>query len=186
MFARNVEVMSRIGVQVDADKRCTPRLAPATLKTPGIEQLSLFGQMEAQSDFDAGKMCRKPWAWLLRHVVAIDVTVCPGGFAKDMLGEERAFQWREKRRSLLRAEIDALCFRAYALQRGDVEYVLDALDKVRERDERELGTYRTRALVLDIYDRMQRAIDTGEPYQTLLDPPPADPRVAHPPRETKS
>ena len=29
----------------------------------------------------------------------------------------------------------------------------------------------------------QRAIETGEPYQTLLDPPPADSRVAHPPRE---
>jgi len=27
---------------------------------------------------------------------------------------------------------------------------------------------------------MQRAMDTGEPYQTLLDPPPGDPRVAHP------
>ncbi|MDI3290758.1 transposase [Polyangium sp. 15x6] len=51
--------------------------APATLKTPGIEQPSLFGQMEAPSGFDAGEMRRKPWAWLLRHVVAIDVTVCP-------------------------------------------------------------------------------------------------------------
>ena len=27
------------------------------------------------------------------------------------------------------------------------------------------------------------AESTGIPYQTLLDPPPADPRVAHPPRE---
>jgi hypothetical protein len=49
----------------------------ATLKTPGIEQPSLFGQMEAPSCFDAGKMRRKPWAWLLRHVFAIDVTECP-------------------------------------------------------------------------------------------------------------
>jgi hypothetical protein len=24
--------------------------------------------------------------------------------------------------------------------------------------------------------------ESGEPYQTLLNPPPADPRVAHPPR----
>jgi len=29
---------------------------------------------------------------------------------------------------------------------------------------------------------MQQAIETCQPYQTLLDPPPADPRVAHPPR----
>jgi hypothetical protein len=26
---------------------------------------------------------------------------------------------------------------------------------------------------------MGEAIRTGKPYQTLLDPPPADPRVAH-------
>jgi hypothetical protein len=50
---------------------------PATLKPPGIEQLSLFGQMEEQSGFDAGEIRRKPWAWLLRHMFAIDVTVCP-------------------------------------------------------------------------------------------------------------
>jgi hypothetical protein len=28
---------------------------------------------------------------------------------------------------------------------------------------------------------MQRAIDTGKPYQTVLDPPPTDPNVAHAP-----
>ena len=27
---------------------------------------------------------------------------------------------------------------------------------------------------------MQQAIETGQPYQTRLDPPPADPQVAHP------
>jgi len=29
---------------------------------------------------------------------------------------------------------------------------------------------------------MQQAIETGQPYQTLLDPPSADPRVVHVPR----
>ncbi len=42
-----------------------------------------------------------------------------------------------------------------------------------------IDTYRTKDAILSIYDAMQRAIDTGEPYQTLLDPPPADPHVAH-------
>jgi hypothetical protein len=32
---------------------------------------------------------------------------------------------------------------------------------------------------LEIYDAMGQAMESGEPYQTLLDPPPADPRVAH-------
>ena len=43
--------------------------------------------------------------------------------------------------------------------------------------------YRTKRVILEIYDEMQRAMNTGEPYQTRLDPPPADPRVAHPDRE---
>jgi hypothetical protein len=30
---------------------------------------------------------------------------------------------------------------------------------------------------------MVTAIASGKPYQTLLDPPPADPHVAHPPRD---
>jgi hypothetical protein len=30
-----------------------------------------------------------------------------------------------------------------------------------------------------MYDDMARAMRTGEPYRTRLDPPPADPRAAH-------
>ena len=45
------------------------------------------------------------------------------------------------------------------------------------------GEYRTKRVILEIYDAMQHTIETGQPYQTLVDPPPADPRVAHPPRK---
>ena len=41
------------------------------------------------------------------------------------------------------------------------------------------GAYRTKRVILEIYDMMQRAKESGQPYQALLDPPPADPRVAH-------
>lgn len=37
----------------------------------------------------------------------------------------------------------------------------------------------TKELILDVYDRMAKAIGTGEPYQTILDPPPADPSLCH-------
>src|SRR5690606_3310871 len=45
------------------------------------------------------------------------------------------------------------------------------------------GEYRTKRVILEIYDEMTDAALTGVPYQTRLDPPPADPRVAHPARE---
>jgi len=48
------------------------------------------------------------------------------------------------------------------------------------------GEYRTKRIILEFYDAMHRAMETGEPYKTILDPPPADPRVAHPPRESKN
>jgi len=54
---------------------------------------------------------------------------------------------------------------------------------VKRKDEATHGEYGTEHVILDIYDAMQQAMETGQPYQTLLDPPPVDPWVAHPPRE---
>jgi len=53
---------------------------------------------------------------------------------------------------------------------------------VKRKDEAAHGEYGTEGVILEIYDAMQQAIEAGQPYQTLLDPPPADSRVAHPPR----
>ncbi len=35
------------------------------------------------------------------------------------------------------------------------------------------------------FNTMSEAMKTGRPYETILDPPPADPRVAHPFEDTK-
>jgi hypothetical protein len=42
--------------------------------------------------------------------------------------------------------------------------------------------YRTKRTILEIYDALAEAIKTGKPYQTRLDPPPADPLCCHPAR----
>ena len=54
---------------------------------------------------------------------------------------------------------------------------------VKRKDEQKYGEYRAKRVILEIYDAMAEAMRTGKPYRTLLDPPPADPRVAHPPRQ---
>ncbi len=56
---------------------------------------------------------------------------------------------------------------------------MDTFPIVRRNDEKKFGEYRSKLMILDIYDRMQRAMEGGDPYQTILDPPPADPSVAH-------
>ena len=56
---------------------------------------------------------------------------------------------------------------------------METFPMAKRKDEAAHGEYRTKRVILEIYDAMQQAMDTGEPYQTRLDPPPADPRVAH-------
>jgi hypothetical protein len=53
---------------------------------------------------------------------------------------------------------------------------MDTFPIVRRKDEAKYdGDYRTKRVILEIYDAMQQAIRTGEPYQTPLDPPPGPP-----------
>ncbi|MBK9261998.1 MAG: transposase [Polyangiaceae bacterium] len=44
---------------------------------PNSVQLPLFGKLFDEPEVDVKHARRKPWAWLLRHVFAIDVNVCP-------------------------------------------------------------------------------------------------------------
>jgi hypothetical protein len=52
--------------------------------------------------------------------------------------------------------------------------MLETFPIVKRKDEQAHGEYRTKRVILDIYDAMQQAIETGTPYRTRLDPPPAN------------
>ncbi len=106
-------------------------------------------------------------------------------FALDCGYDGPPFRWDEDRRFLLRCELDAAFFHLYGIERDDVDYIMETFPIVKRKDEAAHGSYRTKEKILEIYDAMQRAIETGVAYQTVLDPPPADPRVAHPPREVR-
>lgn len=82
------------------------------------------------------------------------------------------FQWEPERRALMRAELDGALFHLYGLSREDVDHMLDTFPIVRRKDEATYGEYRTKRLILDVYDKMAEAIQASKPYQTLLDPPP--------------
>jgi hypothetical protein len=82
------------------------------------------------------------------------------------------FRWDPERRALLRAELDAAFFHLYGMSREDTDYILDTFPIVKRKDEDAYGEYRTKRLILEVYDKMSEAIATGEPYQTILDPPP--------------
>jgi hypothetical protein len=65
----------------------------------------------------------------------------------------------------------------------DLKCAMNTLPIECRNDEKKIDDYRSKLLLLEIYDRMQEAITTGRPYQTILSPPPTDPRCCHPPRE---
>jgi hypothetical protein len=55
-----------------------------------------------------------------------------------------------------------------------VDYILETFPIVKRKDEQAHGEYRTKRVILDIYDAMQQAMETGTAYQTRLNPPPAN------------
>ena len=68
---------------------------------------------------------------------------------------------------------------SFPTPRSVVGYIMDTFPIVSRKDHEKYGDYRTTLQILDIYDRMQKATANRLPYETLLDPPPADPRVTH-------
>ena len=92
------------------------------------------------------------------------------------------FVWDDERRFWLRAELDAAFFHLYGIARDDVDYIMDTFPIVRRKDEAAHGEYRTKRVILEMFDAMQTAIDTGVPYTSPITPPPGQgPR--HPARK---
>ncbi len=145
--------------------------------------------------------------WISPRVAELSITAEDmSGFARD-LAAPGPFKWDADRRFMLRCELDAAFFHLYLPATADgawapaereaeqelqalsdafstpqdaVAHIMDTFPIVRRRDEERHGTYRTKEMILEIYQAMQAAIRTGVPYQTRLDPPPADPRCCHP------
>ncbi|MCC6697942.1 MAG: N-6 DNA methylase [Candidatus Hydrogenedentes bacterium] len=123
-------------------------------------------------------------------------------FAQDSGWSGPPFRWDGERRFLLRCELDAAFFHLYLpteangdwhpaenetaddlaqlkasfpTPRDAVDYIMETFPIVKRKDEAAHGYYRTKDTILQIYDAMQRAIATGQPYQTLLNPTPGPP-----------
>jgi hypothetical protein len=119
----------------------------------------------------------------------------------------------EDRRFLIRAELDAAFFHLYlssdshgdwvkaeseseedlqrlkesfAKPRDAVDYIMDTFPIVKRKDEAAHGSYRTKEMILQIYEEMQEAIRTGGEYRTRLSPEPGSRECCHPARAGKA
>lgn len=111
--------------------------------------------------------------WIERRVLELTynaIDMAP--FARDLGFDGPPFKWNDERRSLIRAELDAALFILYGISREDAAYVLDTFPIVRRHEDRQLGEFRTKRLILERYDAMAEATRTGKAYETILDPPP--------------
>jgi hypothetical protein len=131
-------------------------------------------------------LARPITAWIDPRVLELTYTAWDlAPFARDLGYDGSPFRWDVERRFLIRCELDAAFFHLYGLARDDVDFILDSFPIVQHRDEARFDEYRTKRVILEIFDEMERAKQTRVPYQTRLDPPPGDPRAAHPQSETK-
>lgn len=126
-------------------------------------------------------------------------------FAQDCGWFGPEFQADEERRFLMRCELDALLLFAFlpvekessartasnetshemASQimslpsaRDAVVYILKTFPLVEKKDVVTHNSFRTRDVILSVYDAIQLAVETGEPYQSLVNPPPGPPTDA--------
>ena len=116
-------------------------------------------------------------------------------FAQDMGYNNAPFIWDDERRFLIRCELDALYFHLYQIQRDDVDYIMETFPIVRRKDEAAHGEYRTKQVILEMYDQMMALPKMAVPapndetttydvpdvsqWITWLNPGPADLAVAH-------
>lgn len=123
--------------------------------------------------------------WIRRRVLELSFTAWDmEAFARDLGDGGPPFRWDEERRSTMRAELDAAYFHLYGIERDDVDYIMETFPIVKRKDVERYGSFRTKELILDVYDAISATMQTGEPYQTILDPPPGQgPR--HPDRVSK-
>ncbi len=100
--------------------------------------------------------------------------------AQELGRDHPPFRFATARRALLQAEIDAAVLHLYGLRRTQVEWLLDSFRVLRDYEERDHGEFRTRRLVLEIYEQMAVVKREGRIYQTLLSPVPGDTSCCHP------
>jgi len=133
--------------------------------------------------------------WIVKCAIELSYTCWDiGSFSKDCGYNGPPFVWDDERRFKIRAELDAAYFHLYlgteqewketgskelleyfSTPRAAVEYIMETFPIVKRKDGAKYGSYRTKELILEIYNKMAETIKTGTEYKTILEPPPGPP-----------
>ena len=111
-----------------------------------------------KQQWEANKAATGGHAWAPPEWCEIDPNGCP----------LPPFKWDEERRALLKAELDAIYAKLYGLTTEELRYILDPQDVygpdfpgetfrvLKEKEIRLYGEYRTRRLVLEAWERLNK------------------------------
>jgi hypothetical protein len=104
-------------------------------------------------------------------------------FAEELGYRGPPFTWDDERRFLLRCELDAAYFHLYRISRDDADYIIDSFPIVKEKDEQEFGEYRTKRVILQLYDKMVEIYDQAPKaqYPSSTTGVPSNPRSSESP-----
>ncbi len=130
-----------------------------------------------------------PWSpgerladWIRPRVLELIYTAWDlEGFGHDQRWWGPPFVWDDARRTTLLVELDAAMFHLYGFSRDDIEWVMESFPVIKRDDVKEHGDYRTLIRIRETWDAMAAAAQTGEPWVSSLNPPPASPDCAHDP-----
>lgn len=173
MFAALIGILSSLVVDYDA------RQKSSRMTFFVVEQLALLSPESVAKQYHwLGSSASD---WLSKRVLELSYTnVELSSLSRELGGSSGPFIWKLERREALQAEIDAAVMHLYSLTRTQAEWIMDSFFVLRKYEESDFGDYRTKRVILEIYDAMAEAMRTGVSYQTRLSPPPADAAVAHP------
>ena len=131
--------------------------------------------------------------WLLPRVLELTYTAWDiQPFARDCGYDGPPFPWDEERRFRIRCELDAAFFHLYLgsaeewrkqspallkhfpTPRKAVSYIMDTFPIVQRKDLAAHNCYRTKDVILSLYDALLESIRTGAPFVSPLSPPPGE------------
>jgi hypothetical protein len=92
------------------------------------------------------------------------------GFARHHCEMGPPFRWNDRRRHLLRAELDAAYFHLYGVSGEDLEHIMGTFRAFRNRYPDRFAS--TKSAIQRAYRAMAHAIRTGDVYQTIVRPAP--------------
>ena len=106
---------------------------------------------------------RVPWSenpsetlasWISQRVLELTYTANDlAAWAAELSYVGTPFGYDESRRMQLRAELDACFFHLYGFSKAQVEYAMESFPIVKRHDEERFGEFRTKRLILEMYDR---------------------------------